>query len=122
MYGVKLDIDARNLLVRYTGDNRIKLEVKTPSQKTFGLEVMTDIEHQSTSTAVRTDISFKTLEDKQYRFTGGMNFIRLGGPYNFKIQSQHILRLPEGQNTALDVEFQHLNGQQERIVEYKVSG
>lgn len=97
------------------------MEVKTPSQKTFGLEVMTDIEQQSTSTEVKTDISWKTLEDKHYRLAGAMNLIKLGGPYNYRIQSQYQLRLPDGQNTAIVVEFQHHCTEQERKIVYKVS-
>lgn len=120
-YGLKLDIDARNLLVRYTGENSFKLEFQTASQKTIGLELTTDIEYQSTSTAVRTDIKFRTLDGNQYQFTGGMNWAKLSGPYSFKIHSQYKLRLPDGKNAAFDVEIQHMYSQEQRAVEFKVS-
>lgn len=96
-----------DILINDGGENNFKMEVKTPSQKTFALAVATSIEQESPNTSLTFTIDYKSLENKNYKLKSTTNWKRLGIPYTFITNSQVKFTSPEGKETTVNTEAKH---------------
>lgn len=121
-YQFKTELSLANPQAWFNGRNSIKLDFSTPSQKTYSLETVCNIEQHSSGVKVDSIITWKTPENKMFKMNSETSMESLGEGYNFRINTKADITSPDGKQTTLTIDAKHqrTSSQRDAHMEVKV--
>nr|AAU93694.1 vitellogenin [Charybdis feriata] len=103
------------LLQRHGERNSIQMEVETPEQKKWMLEVGVQ---QQESNAAKVDLTFKSVNNNNYRLTSDLQWQRLDGPLCFDAQTRITLISPQNKRSLFSMNAKHHYSPQQHIIHF----
>nr|AAX94762.1 vitellogenin [Portunus trituberculatus] len=101
------------LLQRYGERNSIHMEVQTPEQKKWMLEV--GVQKQGSNTA-NVDLTFKSVHDNNYHLTSSVQWQLLDGPLCFEVQTRITFIAPQNKQSQFVLHVKHHMSPEQHII------
>ncbi|XP_042892354.1 vitellogenin-like [Penaeus japonicus] len=119
-YHIKLDLAAAVLLENSEGENGFKLILTMPTQKTIAMEAFCNVQLEGAATKVISNLHYKNVEEKEYKYTSIVSLEKLGGPVNYAAEAKVLYTAPQVE-VQLETAFKHHWTPEEHVVALKVA-
>ncbi|XP_063602733.1 vitellogenin-like [Penaeus indicus] len=119
-YHAKLVLTAANLVEHMEGENGFKLILTTPSQKTVVLGASCDVQLAGATTKVISNVEYKNMKDRKYKYASVIAFEKLGGPFDYAVEAKVTYKQPGTAEIKLGTAVKHHWTPEEHVVAVKV--
>lgn len=117
-YNSNMKVVVPFLLHQYGERNSIHMEVETPEQKKWMLEVA--VQKQESSTA-NVEVTFKSINNNNYQLTSELQWRRLDTPFGFEAQTRTTFISPQNKRSQFILHAKNHISTQQRIIYLAVS-